>query len=108
MCRPSNIDGRCEIRLLYLLKILILYIVVCELRRGFALQCFHYVLNAYLYCVNALVGGVISIRDPYICAVSRVCANESHAVFHGAVSVQLKRSYRLHASIKAYFVGTKL
>ena len=39
MCRPSNIDGRCEIRLLYLLKILILYIAVCELRRGFALQC---------------------------------------------------------------------
>ena len=26
MCRPSNIDGRCEIRLLYLLKTLILYI----------------------------------------------------------------------------------
>ena len=24
MCRPSNIDGRCEIRLLYLLKTLIL------------------------------------------------------------------------------------
>ena len=24
MCRPSNIDGRCEIRLLYLLKLLIL------------------------------------------------------------------------------------
>ena len=24
MCRPSNIDGRCEIRLLYLVKILIL------------------------------------------------------------------------------------
>ena len=42
MCRPSKIDGRCEIRLLYLLKILILYIAVCELRRGFALQCFHY------------------------------------------------------------------
>ena len=42
MCRPSNIDGRCETRLLYLLKILILYIAVCELRRGFALQCFHY------------------------------------------------------------------
>ena len=31
--------------------------------------------NAYLYCVYALVGGAISIRDPYICAVSRVCAN---------------------------------
>ena len=26
MCRPSKIDGRCEIRLLYLLKTLILYI----------------------------------------------------------------------------------
>ena len=25
-----------------------------------------------------LVGGAISIRDPYICAVSRVCAKESH------------------------------
>ena len=25
MCRPSKIDGRCEIRLLYLLKTLILY-----------------------------------------------------------------------------------
>ena len=40
--------------------------------------------NAYLYCVYALVGGAISIRDPYICAVSRVCANESHAVFSRA------------------------
>ena len=38
-----------------------------------------------LYCVYALVGGAISIRDPYICAVSRVCANESHAVFHRLV-----------------------
>ena len=49
-----------------------------------------YVLNAYLYCVNALVGGVISIRDPYICAVSRVCANESHAVFNGPVVCAVK------------------
>ena len=36
--------------------------------------CTSYVLNAYLYCVYALVSGAISIRDPYICAVSRVCA----------------------------------
>ena len=28
-----------------------------------------YVLCAYLYCVYVLVGGAISIRDPYICAV---------------------------------------
>ena len=37
----STFEHRCEIRLLYLLKILILTIAVCELRRGFALQCFH-------------------------------------------------------------------
>ena len=49
-----------------------------------------YVLNAYLYCVYALVGGAISIRDPYICAVSLVCANESHAVFHGPVVCAVK------------------
>ena len=45
----------------------------------------NYVLYAYLYCVYALVGGVISHRDPYICAVLRVCANGSHAVFHRPV-----------------------
>ena len=38
----------------------------------------------------ALVGGAISIRDPYICAVSRVCANELHAVFHGPVVCAVK------------------
>ena len=43
-----------------------------------------------LYCVYALVGGAISIRDPYICAVSRVCANGSHAVFHGPVVCVVK------------------
>ena len=52
--------------------------------------CTSYVLNAYLYCVYALVGGAISIRDPYICAVSRVCANESHAVFHRPVVCAVK------------------
>ena len=31
--------------------------------------CTNYVLYAYLYCIYALVGGAISIRDPYICAV---------------------------------------
>ena len=44
-----------------------------------------YVLYAYLYCVYALVGVAISIRDPYIFAVLRVCANGSHAVFHRPV-----------------------
>ena len=49
-----------------------------------------YVLNAYLYCLYTLVGAAISIRDPYICAVSRVCANESHAVFHEPVVCAVK------------------
>ena len=57
---------------------------------GLHFSAFHYVLNAYLYCVYALVGGAISIRDPYIRAVSRVCANESHAVFHGPVVCAVK------------------
>ena len=48
---------------------------------------YSYVLNAYLNCVYALVGGVISIRDPYICAVSR---KESHAVFHRPVVCAVK------------------
>ena len=52
--------------------------------------CTSYVLNTYLYCVYALVGGAISIRDPYICAVSRVCAKESHAVFHRPVVCAVK------------------
>ena len=52
--------------------------------------CTSYVLNAYLYCVYALVGGAISIRDLYICAVSRVCAKESHAVFHRPVVCAVK------------------
>ena len=40
-------------------------------------------------CVSS-IGGAISIRDPYICAVSLVCANESHAVFHGPVVCAVK------------------
>ena len=52
--------------------------------------CTSYVLNAYLYCIYALAGGAISFRDPYICAVSRVCAKESHAVFHRPVVCAVK------------------
>ena len=44
MCRPSKIDGRCEIRLLYLLKTLILYISCMRITprvctSGFHLNC---------------------------------------------------------------------
>ena len=52
-------------------------------------KCTIYVLYAYLYCIYALVGGAISIRDPYICAVHE-CANESHAVFHKLVDCAVK------------------
>ena len=33
----------------------------------------------------ALVGRAISVCDPYICAVLRVCPNGSHAVFYRPV-----------------------
>ena len=46
--------------------------------------CTSYVLYVYLYCVYVLVGGAISIRDPYI------CANESHTVFHRPISCAVK------------------
>ena len=60
----------------------------CYLKKN--CKCYQIKVVYYLYCVYALVGGVISIRDPYICAVSRVCANESHAVFHGPVVCAVK------------------
>ena len=77
MCRPSNIDGRCEIRLLYLLKILILYIAVCELRRGFALQCFHdTIINPRRACAER-VTVVVSCVCLSVCMY--VCLSE-HAI----------------------------
>ena len=75
---------------------------------GLHFSAFHYVLNAYLYCVNALVGGAISIRDPYICAVHGSVPTNRTLSSTGPLYVQLKRNYRLHASIKVYFVGKKL
>ena len=54
-------------------------------------------LNGYLYCVYAVVGGSISIRDPYICAVSRVCTNESHAVFTTVVRTTVAFAARMRA-----------
>ena len=44
-CRPSEIDGRYEIRLLYIVAQSIDTISVCEIRREFALQCFHSIGN---------------------------------------------------------------
>ena len=52
--------------------------------------CTNYVLYAYLYCIYPLVDGAISIRDPYIRAILRVCANESHGVFHKPVVCAVK------------------
>ena len=49
-----------------------------------------YVLHAYLYCVYALVGGVISIRDPYtcICAVHESVPTNRTLSSTGQLSVQ--------------------
>ena len=89
------------------------YVFTCINNTGTATHarphtCTSYVLNAYLYCVYALVGGAISIRDSYICAVFHGSVPTNRTLFStGPLSVQLKRSYRLHASIIAYFVGKK-
>ena len=42
----------------------------------------------YLYCVYALVGGAISIRDPYICAVHESVAKNRTLSSTGPLSVQ--------------------
>ena len=56
--------------------------------------CTSYVLKAYLYCVYALVGGAISIRDPYICAVSRVwiarCLPQARCLCNENVAIGFK------------------
>ena len=51
MCRPSKIDGRCEIRLLYLLKTLVLYISCMRITPRVCTS----VLSLYLYCVYVCV-----------------------------------------------------
>ena len=57
--------------------------------------CTSYVLYAYLYCVYALVGGAISIRDPYICAIHESVPTNRTLSSTGSLSVQWKHSYRL-------------
>ena len=51
-------------------------------------MCTSYVLYAYLYCVYALVGGAISIRDPYICAVHETVPTNRTLPSTGPLSVQ--------------------
>ena len=60
-----------------------------------AYTCTSYVLYAYLYCIYALVGGAISIRNPYICAVHRSVPTNRMLSSTGPLSVQWKCSYRL-------------
>ena len=58
-----------------------------------------------LYCLYALVGGAISIRDPYICAVHQSvlriasCLPQARCLCIENVAIGFK------TSIEAYFVG---
>ena len=73
MCRPSKIDGRCEIRLIYLLKTLILYISCMRITPR--------------VCTSVLsLVFVIRISVPFHGSVP----NESFAVFHGLVVCAVK------------------
>ena len=62
---------------------------------------------AYLYCIYALVGGPISIRDLYICAVhesvptNRTLSSTAHCLCCENVAIGFK------TSIEAYFVEKK-
>ena len=51
-------------------------------------MCTSYVLYAYLYCLYALVGGAIGIRDPYICAVHESVPTGRTLSSTGPLSVQ--------------------
>ena len=50
--------------------------------------CTGYVLYTYLYCVYTLVGGAISIRDPYICTVHESVPTNRTLSSTGPLSVQ--------------------
>ena len=50
--------------------------------------CTSYVLYTYLYCVYVLVGGTISIRDPYICAIHESVPMSRTLLSTGPLSVQ--------------------
>ena len=50
--------------------------------------CTSYVLYTYLYYVYVLVGGAISIRDPYICAVDESVPTNRMLSSTGLLSVQ--------------------
>ena len=58
-----------------------------------------------LYCVYALVGRAISIRDPYICAVHQ-CGPTNHMLSSNARCLCSENvAIGFKTSIEAYFVG---
>ena len=56
--------------LLHLLKALVVYIVVCELRRGFALQCFHFLSDSQFKWFLSITL-ILTFTLP-LCAVSSI------------------------------------
>ena len=86
----STFEHRCEIRLLYLLKILILTIAVCELRRGFALQCFHYAVKtpcAFAMRMLIYIVGVVVIERARVIGArqfSAMCFGATERVYNAS------------------------
>ena len=66
--------------------------------------CTIYVLYAYLYCVHALVGGAISIRDPYICAVHESVPTNRTLSSTGTFLCSENVAIGFKTSIEAYFM----
>ena len=96
MCRPSNIDVKLGCYS-YLLKILILTIAVCELRRGFALQCFHSISICSRDAFNFNI-----VNFPYMS--SNIPANPTYGVY---VS-QLIRISRICDTFQSFFLRHRL
>ena len=76
-------------------------------------MCTSYVLNAYLYCVYTVVGGAISIRDPYISAIRKsvpftsVCQRIARCVPQARCLCSENVAIGFKTSIEAYFVERK-
>ena len=68
--------------------------------------CTSYAFCAYLYCIYALVGGAISIRDRYICAVHESVLTNCTVASTSLLSVYIvKTAICFKTKVEAYFVG---
>ena len=94
MCRPSKIDGRCVIRLLYLLKTLILYISCMRITPRVCTSVLSFNLCVFAcghQCTNELLVYIYSIY--YYIIVCLVNCQKCVYIFHTELYTILYYSY---------------